>query len=117
MTVSIPAGELNRRVEIQQLSGTPDTGGHIDETDDGNWRPVTKRWCKLIPSGSREFFRGMQVAADITHQVTMRYDERTRNLTTKERLKLGVRKFNIAAPPTDVEEAHVLVTFPAIEVK
>lgn len=117
MAVTIPAGELNRRVEVRVLSATPDASGHVDETDDSNWIVIARRWCKLTPRGSREFFRGQQVAAEITHQVTMRFDSESRRFTTGNQLKMDDRKFNISGPPVNVEEAGVLYQFPAVEVK
>ena len=117
--VSIPAGQLQRRVVVWRLKEgiTPDAAGHVDETDESNWRIVGNRWVKLTPKGSKEFFRGQQVAEDITHQVTMRYDSESAKFTTKDRLTYHGRVFNMAGPGVNTDEMDVLLTFPATEIK
>lgn len=110
------AGKLSQRVEVQRLSGTVNAGGQLDETTDANWVTFAHRWCEMITRGSREFFRGVEVAADITHQVTMRADPESRAFTAKQRLRLGSRVFNLASPPLDVNEGAEMVRFQAVEI-
>ena len=110
------AGNLNQRVEVQRLAGTVNAAGQLDETTAANWVTFTNRWCEMVTRGSREFFRGVEVAADITHQVTMRADPESRAFTTKQRLRLGSRVFNIASPPLDVNEGAEMVRFQAVEI-
>lgn len=56
MTVTIPAGELDKRVSVLRLKTqlTPDASGHVDETSESNWTEVGKRWVKFITKGSRD---------------------------------------------------------------
>lgn len=117
--VDLPVGLLNRRVTVQRINPTAtiDAAGHIEESAEASWIQVGKHWCQFIPRGSREFFRGEQVAAEITHAVRMRYDSDSKNYTTGMRLVLGTRKFNLAGPGVNTEEANVELVFPAIEVK
>lgn len=110
------AGKLINRVEVQRLNATVNAAGQLDETTAGNWETFCSRWCQLTTRGSREFFRGQEVAADITHQVTMRSDPQSREFTTKQRIKLGDRILSIASPPLDVDEQQEMVRFAAIEV-
>lgn len=110
------AGKLQHRVEVQRLTGNVNAAGHLDETTAGNWQTFCSRWCELITRGSREFFRGVEVTADITHQVTMRADPESRGFTPKQRLKFGDRVLSIASPPVDVDEGGEMVRFQAIEV-
>lgn len=119
MRSAIPASEFNKRMSVRRLKTdlTPDAAGHIDETDDDNWEAIAERWCQLVTKGSREFFRGEQVAAEITHQVTMRFDRQAATFTTGMQLKLGQRLFGISEPPRNVDERNTLLVFAAIEVK
>lgn len=110
------AGKLHNRVEVQRLVGTVNAAGQLDETTAANWQTFCLRWCELVTRGSREFFRGVEVAADITHQVTMRADPESKAFTPKQRLKLGSRVLSIASPPLDVDEGAEMVRFQAIEV-
>ena len=110
------AGKLLHRVEVQRLAGTVNAAGQLDETTAGNWVTFCSRWCEMITRGSREFFRGVEVAADITHQVTMRADPESKAFTVKQRLKMGERVFNLASPPLDVDEGGEMVRFQAVEI-
>lgn len=110
------AGKLHNRVEVQRLVGTVNAAGQLDETTAANWQTFCLRWCELVTRGSREFFRGVEVAADITHQVTMRADPESKAFTPKQRLRLGSRVLSIASPPLDVDEGGEMVRFQAIEV-
>jgi len=110
------AGHLSQRVEVQRLSASVNGAGQIDETTEGNWVTFAVRWCQMVTRGSREFFRGVEVAADITHQITMRADPQSKAFTVKQRLRLGDRVFNISGPPLDVDENSEMVRFPAVEV-
>lgn len=111
--------DLNKRVTVERLrpSLTPDAAGHIDETNDANWQQIGKVWAKFTTRGSREFFRGEQVAAEITHQVTIRWSRTAREWTTKMRLRMDGRVFNIAGPLRNVDEADKWLVFPVVEVK
>jgi head-tail adaptor len=110
------SGKLSNRVEVQRLSASVNTAGQLDETTSANWVTFCSRWCELITRGSREFFRGSEVAADVTHQVTMRSDPQSRDFTPKQRLKFGDRILSISSPPLDVDEGSEMIRFAAIEV-
>jgi head-tail adaptor len=110
------AGHLSQRVEVQRLSASVNGAGQVDETTAGNWVTYAVRWCEMVTRGSREFFRGVEVAADITHQITMRADPQSKAFTVKQRLRMGDRIFNISGPPLDVDEADEMIRFPAVEV-
>jgi head-tail adaptor len=110
------SGKLANRVEVQKLSATVNAAGQLDETTASNWVTIAQRWCELITRGSREFFRGVEVAADVTHQVTMRSDPESRDFTPKQRLRMGNRVFSISTPPMDVDEQAEMVRFAAVEV-
>lgn len=115
-----PAGTRDKLVSVQRLkpSVAPDASGHVDESNPANWEPFCKFWCSLLPRGSREFFRGQQVAADITHQVetTLPNDDASR-VTTKMRISCNGRTFNIAEPPRNVDEQNHSLVFAVVEVK
>lgn len=110
------AGSLIHRVDVQRIQASVNAAGQVDETSDANWVTFAIRWCHLATRGSREFFRGVEVAADITHQVTMRSDPQSRALTTKQRLNLGGRILSINSPPLDVDESGEMIRFAAVEV-
>ena len=110
------AGKLVNRVEVQKLSASVNAAGQLDETTSSNWVTIANRWCELLTRRSREFFRGVEVAADVTHQVTMRSDPESRAFTPKQRLKMGSRLFSISSPPLDVDEQQEMVRCAAVEV-
>lgn len=119
MPLTVKAGSfIGPQATVLKLSATPDAAGHIDETDESNWRPLgDKRWIRPVPRGSREFFRGEQVAAEITHMIEMRCDSISETYTTWMKIKWRGRTLNLAGPGVNVDEEDRLLRFPAIEVK
>jgi SPP1 family predicted phage head-tail adaptor len=116
---SKPMPKLDKYVTVRKLrSGlTPNASGHIDETDETNWTNAGQEWAEFITQGSREFFRGEEIAADITHQVTMRWNRRAATYTTDMQLKMGGRTFHIAAPPVNIDEQDLYLRFATKEIK
>jgi SPP1 family predicted phage head-tail adaptor len=111
---------MQHRATVQKLSATVDGSGHLDENTAANWVDVGKRWCQITTRGSREFFRGVEVAAEITHQITMRSDRDSRRYTEKNRLvfrDMDDKTLNISGPPVDVDEQGERLQFAAIEVR
>lgn len=113
------APKLQNKVTVEKKKSnmTPNASGHIDETNDSNWTIAGKEWVELITRGSREFFRGQEVASDITHQVTMRWSKQASEYTNDMRIKFEGRKFNISEPPRNVDEQNMWLVFAAIEIK
>jgi SPP1 family predicted phage head-tail adaptor len=114
-----PAGVRNDLVSVKRLksSAVPDASGHVDESDPANWETFTKQWCSVNPRGSREFFRGQQVAADITHQVEMLFNSDSNKITTKMRIMFKGRRLNVAEPPRNIDENDHSLVFACTEVK
>lgn len=120
----ISAGKRNQRVTVKRLRSlsVSDAGGHIDESDPDNWEIASnvgtagKIWVSMQPRGSREFFRGEQVAADITHQVQADYLD-AKNVTQKMQFVVDGRRLNIAEPPRNLSENNHSLVFACIEVK
>jgi SPP1 family predicted phage head-tail adaptor len=110
---------LDKHILIQRLKTglTPDASGQIDETDSSNWTNHGKFYAEIITKGSREFFQGEQVNADITHQITVRYSTLAAGITTKMQVLYGGRIMNISEPPRNVNEQNQWLVFGAIEIK
>jgi SPP1 family predicted phage head-tail adaptor len=116
---SVEQKRLDKHILIQRLKTglTPDASGQIDETDSSNWTNHGKFYAEFITKGSREFFRGEQVNADITHQITVRYSTLAAGITTKMQVLYGGRIMNISEPPRNVNEQNQWLVFGAIEIK
>lgn len=89
--MSIRAGDLSSRVEIQRE--TP-----VDKTDRTGqtllqWATYKTRWCSIEFTGGGEQSSGQQVQALHTHKFVFRDGPES----TKERLKLGERIFQVDA--------------------
>jgi head-tail adaptor len=110
------AGSLSQRVSVQRLSASVNAAGQIDETSASNWITFAERWANVVTRGSREFLRNPDMAADITHQVTMRSDPESRGFTVKNRLVMGGRVLSINSPPLDVDEGGEMIRFSCVEV-
>jgi SPP1 family predicted phage head-tail adaptor len=88
--VSVAAGKLRRRVEIQRATETTDALGQPVQT----WATVATRWMGLEERGGRELYFARQVNALVTGIAEGRPYA---GLTAKDRLKVGSRILNIAA--------------------
>lgn len=96
---------------------TPDASGHVDETDTSNWETLGSFWFAVVTKGSKEFARGEEVAAEITHELWCKYSAKANQITTKmQAVRMG-RTFNISEPPRNVDEGNQWLVFKAIEIK
>ena len=65
------AGRLDKRIRIQELTHSRDTGGG----DVPTWTTVTNgdRWAEIMPLSGNESYVGQQLQGVVTHKVTTRY--------------------------------------------
>jgi SPP1 family predicted phage head-tail adaptor len=91
------AGQLNKRVTIQEQGSGDDyttytdcTSGHV--------------WASIEPLTAHERFELEAIESDITHRVRMRYWP---GLTGAHRLKWGKRILELKGEPINVNEANV----------
>jgi SPP1 family predicted phage head-tail adaptor len=59
--------KYNRKITVQQLSGSADAHGHIDNTDNSNWSTYTTAFAEVLSKGGREFWKVDRVEADVSH--------------------------------------------------
>lgn len=59
--------DYNRKCTIEQLTGTADAHGFIDNTDDDNWTQYCQTFAAVQSKGGREFWKVDQVNADVSH--------------------------------------------------
>ncbi len=81
-------GKLRHRIEIQSLTTTDDDIGHPAKT----YSTRDTVWALIRPLSGREKIAAEQVAAEITHKVTIRYYD---SISPKCRIKFGGRYFDI----------------------
>lgn len=93
------AGELRRRVTIQQRAATQDTFGG-QSTSWTDWQ--TNVPCAIQPLAGRELMAARAVNAETTHMIDMRYMP---GLTAAMRILYGTRVFNIVSV-VNVEERN-----------
>jgi SPP1 family predicted phage head-tail adaptor len=104
-------GKLRKRLTIQRNeSASRNASGEPVP----NWVDVARVWGGLEPLSGREMFNGVQVQADATHKITLRYRGDI-ELTADMRLVLGARVFHLAGPPRNVEERGAAWEMDAIE--
>lgn len=123
----LPAGRRNTLVTVQRYKrdAQKDGSGNVNEAEETNWETATdignngQLHVALLPRGSREFPRGDQIAAEITHMVEGLYGAMVK-VKPKMRLvftdRMGKHVLNIAEPPRDVDMMHHSLQFACIEV-
>jgi len=83
----LPA-KLNRRVELQAVTQTPDGQGGFTEA----WVTAATLWAAIDPVKGYERYQAHQVQTPVSHKVTIRYRS---GVTTKKRFLFGSRVFEI----------------------
>lgn len=68
--MAIETGKLNRRILIQQQSGTKDDSGHRAD----QWADVVSTWASITAPTSKEIYAlGPGFTAQVTHKITIRW--------------------------------------------
>ena len=107
------AGDLRRRITLQQRSTTPDSLGGQSIT----WTDLATVWADIQPMTGRELLAAQAVQSEITHTIVCRYradlfaDPKS---TASMRAMYGARVFNLG-PALDEDMRHRFVSIPASE--
>ncbi len=115
--MTFTSGDFNKLGKVYRISesAVPDTSGHIDESNDANWRLIGPRHFNIVPKGSREFLVGDQVNAQTTHQLATTFDKQSKAFSTKDKFIYQGRTFSFSGPGQNVLERNRWLAFPAIE--
>jgi SPP1 family predicted phage head-tail adaptor len=110
---------FNRRLNVQRLKADAvvDDAGHVDESLDSNWETYTNVWAAVVAKSSREFWGADQVEADITHQITMRFNRINDAIQPEMRAKDGSRIYNLSSAPYDPDGLRKQLKINAVEVR
>lgn len=84
------AGELRRRITLEQETRTSDGGGGSAQT----WAPFATVYAKVAPLTGTEAGVASQVGSAVTHRVEIRYRA---GVTSKMRINYGGRILNVRA--------------------
>lgn len=82
------AGDLNRRITIQEKTATADSTGQMIES----WADLGTIWTAVIMSGGKEFYAAQKLRADVTAVFKVRF---TRAITPVNRIIYDGRTFEI----------------------
>jgi SPP1 family predicted phage head-tail adaptor len=97
------------RFTLESPAGTPGPSGHVDLSVASNWATVSDRlWGKFLSNSGKEGQGLQQVEGQRNHKIEFAYQSSLINVTSKSRLRLGTRIFNIASI-VDVNEARQLI--------
>jgi len=80
-------GKLRHRIEIQSYT-TDRVGGQKVKT----WATSDTVWAWIRPMSGREVMASQQQVGEITHKITVRYDD---SVAVTNRIKFGDRYFDI----------------------
>lgn len=87
--MQVSAGTLNRRVDLQAPSRTPDGMGGFTHS----WTTIIASLPAAIwPTSAKETISGGREATGITHRIRIRYRD---NVRPSWRVKFGTKYFNI----------------------
>ena len=77
-------GKLRHRIELQSYTTTLDAVGHLKKT----WATHSTVWAWVRPMSGREVMASQQPVGEITHKVTIRYND---TIAVTNRIKFGTR--------------------------
>jgi SPP1 family predicted phage head-tail adaptor len=101
MALQIRAGEMRKRLELQEAVQTQGANGEVTTT----WTTRSTVWGHVQPKGGMERFDVAKVEAQVTHAIIMRFRPDIA-LTPKWRIKFGTRIFNVANVINYDERGH-----------
>ena len=97
--------EYDKRITIQQLTGSADAHGHINNTTATNWGTYTTSYAKCISQGGREFWKVASVDATVSHVWYCPYSAALKAANPEMRLVMGGVTYEIMSI-IDINEAH-----------
>lgn len=107
-----PAGQFDKRVELQRPKSPADRGTTGEVVPD--YIPYATVWARFRTLSGQERTASEQVAATLTHEVTIRYRA---GVTPRDRLVLvGSGRIFDVKDLRDVDEAHVEIRMRCVEV-
>lgn len=93
------AGELNRRITIQQPTVAKDQYKRVTT----GWVDFKTVWAAVEPLNGREYIQAQNTNAEITVRFRIRY---LPDVTNAMRVLYDGRVFNLNSPPIDLRGAH-----------
>jgi len=103
--MSIAAGRLRHRVEIQRQVSTIDTSGETVIA----WQTVDTVWAAIEPLSAKEFMAAQQMGSEISTRVTIRFRA---DVVASMRLLHGAAIYNIQGVLADPDSGIEYLTLP-----
>lgn len=112
MTERIRAGDLTRLITVQQRSTIADSFGQQLTS----WTDVKQIYAAIQPLSGRELFQAQAIQSEITHSITVRYDDifLDPKIVATYRLNYKNRLFDITAA-NNFDEGDRVMTLLASE--
>lgn len=110
---AVPAGQRRTRVVVQvAVDAEANASGEV--TPDYTQISYVRYAKEMLTSG-REFQSAMQTVAMLQGILKLPYDSRTKTLTARDRVVIGDRVLNFAAPPINEEGKNQTITIWVVE--
>jgi SPP1 family predicted phage head-tail adaptor len=106
--MSIGAGSLRHRVQIEELVASRDSDGVLTES----WQPFAEVWASIEPLSAREFIASGAGQSQIVARITVRYRA---GLTPSMRIVHRGKTYNIAGVLPDKVSGLEYITLPVTE--
>lgn len=107
------AGQLRHRLTLQ--TATDQTPVPTDGDVQIIYTDVTPAmWGAIEPLQGKELWTALQIRADVTHKITFRYNDKTKLLNAKSRVKYMGRIFELG-PILNDDERNFMLTMMAVE--
>lgn len=103
-------GALRHQVTVERPVRAQDAAGAVTTT----WTAVATPWAAVEPMRGQERFVAQQVAAEVSHKITLRYESALAGMTPAWRISFGSRRFDLLAV-LDPGERNTVIECLAVE--
>ena len=106
--MSLDAGSLRHKVEIQEQVTTTDADGQTDKV----WQRVALVWAAVAPMSAKEFVAAQAIQSEVTTRITIRYRA---GIKAAMRVLHRGKIYNVQGVLSDRESGLEYLTLPCSE--
>jgi SPP1 family predicted phage head-tail adaptor len=103
--------KARHKITIQAVTQSQDAmGGPVD-----TYAVYAIRWAEIRPTGGREYFQAQQIASDNKWGFKVRYDSKTKDISSKHQITYDGKVFDIQGEPVNLDDRNKEIIIMALE--
>ena len=93
---------MRSRISIERSTETVDASGSVVQS----WQLIANRRADIRPIRGREYLAAGQTVGEVTHTIRLRYEDLLADLSPKDQITKGNRKFDIVSVQNLMERSR-----------